>query len=57
MVDHYNSIGYDTAYTYHMCSTGSTDMTHFTETGANAVAGLISGAIKNLGLDISTKVK
>ncbi len=56
MVDHYNSIGYDTAYTYHMCVTGSTDMTHFTETGANAVAGLVANAIKGLGLDISGRV-
>lgn len=38
MVNHYNSIGYDAAYQYHMCSTGSTDMTHFTETGAKLVA-------------------
>lgn len=57
MVDHYNSIGYDKAYTYHMCSTGSTDMTHFTETGANAVAGLLAGAIKKLNIDISDNVK
>lgn len=57
MVDHYNSVGYDTAYTYHMCSTGSTDMTHFTETGANAVAGLIAGALKKMGLDISSNIK
>lgn len=57
MADHYNYVGYDTAYTYHMCSTGSTDMTHFTETGANAVAGLIADAVKNLGLDISGKIK
>ncbi len=57
MVDHYNKIGYDTAYTYHMCVTGSTDMTHFTETGANAVAGLVANAIKKLGLDISGRVK
>ncbi len=57
MVDHYNSIGYDNAYKYHMCSTGSTDMTHFTETGANAVAGLIAGAIKKLNIDISSNVK
>ncbi len=46
MVDHYNSIGYDAAYQYHMCSTGSTDMTHFTETGAKAVAKLVADEIK-----------
>lgn len=57
MVDHYNSIGYDNAYKYHMCSTGSNDMTHFTETGANAVAGLIAGAVKKLNIDISSNVK
>lgn len=50
MVDHYNSIGYDTAYTYHMCSTGSTDMTHFTETGAKAVAKLVADEMKKQGL-------
>lgn len=44
MVDHYNSIGYDTAYTYHLISTelSDTDMTHFTETGAAAVAKLVA---------------
>ncbi len=59
MVNHYNSVGYDTAYTYHMCSTSdeSTDMTHFTETGANVVAGLVANAIKGLGVDISSEVK
>ncbi len=56
MVDHYNQIGYDTAYTYHMCVTGSSDMTHFTETGANAVAGLVANAIKGLNLDVSGRV-
>ncbi len=56
MADHYNKVGYDTAYTYHMCVTGSTDMTHFTETGANAVAGLIANAIKGMGLSISSRV-
>lgn len=52
MVKHYNSIGYDKAYSYYMCSTGSSDMTHFTETGAKAVAGLVANAIKGLGIDI-----
>ena len=56
MVNHYNAVGYDTAYTYHMCVTGSTDMTHFTETGADVVAGLLAGAIKELGLSLSSRV-
>ena len=50
MVAHYNSIGYDAAYKYHMCSTGSTDMTHFTETGAKAVAKLVADEMKKQGL-------
>ncbi len=50
MVAHYNSIGYDAAYQYHMCSTGSTDMTHFTETGAKAVAKLVADEMKKQGL-------
>ena len=50
MVAHYNSIGYDAAYKYHMCSTGSTDMTHFAETGAKAVAKLVADEMKRQGL-------
>ncbi len=50
MVEHYNSIGYDAAYQYHMCSTGSTDMTHFTESGAKAVAKLVADELKRQGL-------
>ena len=50
MVAHYNSVGYDTAYTYHMCSTGSSDTTHFTETGAKAVAKLVADEMKKQGL-------
>lgn len=59
MVDHYNSIGYDAAYKYHLAGAveGSTDMTHFTETGANAVAGLVANAVKGLNLPISNNVK
>lgn len=59
MVSHYNNVGYDTAYTYHMISTGngSTDKTHFTETGASVVAGLVADAIRTLNLPISSEVK
>ena len=52
MVNHYNSIGYNTAYTYHMCSAteGGTDMTHFTETGAAAVAKLVAEELNKQGI-------
>lgn len=59
MVEHYNSIGYDKAYYYHLISTSlsTTDMTHFTETGANAVAGLVANEMKKLDIPISQYLK
>lgn len=50
MVDHYNSIGYDAAYNYHLISTelSDTDMTHFTETGAEAVAKIVADKLSEL---------
>ena len=49
MVDHYNSVGYNTALSYHLMGAvqGSTDGTHFCEKGANIVAGLVAQNIKN----------
>lgn len=54
MVEHYNAIGYDTAYTYHLISTelSDTDMTHFTETGANAVAKLVADELKEQNIPL-----
>ena len=59
MVDHYNSIGYDAARMYHLYGvvSGSTDMTHFSESGADKVAGLVAGAIKKLNIDISAYLR
>ena len=49
MVNHYNSVGYNTALSYHMKGAveGSTDGTHFCEKGANVVAGLVAKAVKD----------
>ncbi len=49
MVNHYNSIGYDSAVKYHLMGVvdGSTDGTHFCETGAKAVARLVADDVKN----------
>ena len=49
MVNHYNSVGYDTAKSYHLIGAveGSTDGTHFCEKGANIVAGLVANAVKS----------
>ena len=59
MVEHYNSIGYDKAYYYHLLSTplSTTDMTHFTETGANAVARLVVNEMRKLNIPISQLLK
>ena len=48
MVDHYNSVGYDTAKSYHLIGvvSGSTDGTHFCEKGADIVAGLVAGEVR-----------
>lgn len=48
MVSHYNSVGYDTAKSYHLMGavSGSTDGTHFCEKGANIVAGLVAKDVK-----------
>lgn len=49
MVNHYNSVGYNTALSYHLMGavSGSTDGTHFCEKGANIVAGLVAKAVKD----------
>ncbi len=59
MVAHYNSIGYDRAKKYHLAGVvqGSTDMTHFSEEGAKAVAGLVAKAIKKLNVPLSADTK
>lgn len=53
MVNHYNSVGYDTAVSYHMAGavSGSTDYTHFNEGGAKVIAGLVAQAVKDQKID------
>ncbi len=52
LVNHYNSVGYDTARSYHMgAALGDyKDMTHFNEQGAKVIAGVIAGAIKSANI-------
>ncbi|MBR2955493.1 MAG: RICIN domain-containing protein [Ruminococcus sp.] len=52
MVKHYNSVGYNTAKSYHLMGavSGSNDGTHFCEKGANIVAGLVAKDVKAQGL-------
>ncbi len=50
MVEHYNAIGYDAAFKYHMCSAGKNDVTHFTEAGAQTIAKLIADEMKRQNL-------
>ncbi len=58
MTDNFNSTAYNTVYNYYMGSTSdsSTDFTHFTETGANVVAGIIANGIKGLNIPLSNYV-
>ena len=58
MATSFNNLPYNTVYGYYMGSTnGSTDFTHFTETGAQVVAKIVSDGIKNLGINLSQYVK
>lgn len=59
MVNHLNQIGYNNAYQYYMISSSdaSTDKTHFTETGAKAVATLVANAIKGLNVPLAGYAK
>jgi len=60
IVDHYNSIGYDNALSYHLAGVvaGSTDMTHYNETGAEKIAGIIANGIKRANISgLSSYVK
>ncbi|MBQ4464606.1 MAG: RICIN domain-containing protein [Oscillospiraceae bacterium] len=59
MVNHYNSVGYDKAYSYHMAAVieGGTDLTHFNDDGAKVIAGLVAGGIKSLNIALSAEVK
>ena len=52
MVNHYNSVGYDKAYSYHMAAVvqGSTDYTHFNDDGAKVIAGIVANAVKSQGI-------
>ncbi len=53
MVNHYNSVGYDTAKSYHLMGAvaGSTDGTHFCEKGANIIAGLVANDVKGQNIN------
>ena len=59
MVDHYNQVGYDKAYSYHMAAVvqGGTDLTHFNDDGAKVIAGLVANAVKGLNIGLSAEVK
>ncbi|MDS0525867.1 GDSL-type esterase/lipase family protein [Clostridium sp. SHJSY1] len=53
----WTSLGYDSVYPFYLVSSNGTDYTHFTEAGANKVAGLITQGIKELKLPISKYLK
>ncbi len=58
MANDFNKRDYNTVKSYYMGGyNGGTDYTHFTETGANVVAGIITQGLKNLNIDLSQYVK
>ena len=58
MANDFNNRDYNTVKGYYMGGyNGGTDFTHFTETGANIVAGIIANGIKSLPIDLANQVK
>lgn len=59
MATDFNAKDYNTVYNYYMGSTtaGGTDFTHFTETGAQAVARIICEGIRSMNLPLSQFVQ
>ena len=58
MTNDFNKRDYNTVKGYYMGgAVGGTDFTHFTETGANVVAGIVCNGIKGLGIDLAKHVK
>ncbi|NLT09677.1 MAG: GDSL family lipase, partial [Ruminococcus sp.] len=60
IVNYYNSIGYDRAKALHLAGAveGSTDLTHYCDTGAKIIAGVIASAVKNANISgLSSLVK
>ncbi|MCR4644508.1 MAG: RICIN domain-containing protein [Oscillospiraceae bacterium] len=52
LVNHYNSVGYDKAVSYHVAGVaGGTDLTHYNDRGgAEFISGLIANGIKNANI-------
>lgn len=58
MTNEFNRRDFNTVRSYYLGSAnGSNDYTHFTETGANVVAGILANGIKGLNLNLSQYVK
>ena len=58
MANDFNNRDYNLVKSYYMGGyNGGTDFTHFTETGADVVAGIIAKGIKNLPIDLAKQVK
>lgn len=56
-ITYYTSIGYNAVYPYYLVSYNGTDYTHFTQNGADRIAGMVAQGIKGLGVSISPYVK
>nr|WP_242981289.1 SGNH/GDSL hydrolase family protein [Ruminiclostridium sufflavum] len=56
-LNYYTSVGYDEAYKLYLVSSNGTDYTHFTEAGAEVIAGIISKEIKKLNIPLAGSVR
>ncbi|RCX20172.1 lysophospholipase L1-like esterase [Anaerobacterium chartisolvens] len=56
-LNYYASIGYNEAYKLYLVSSNGSDYTHFTEAGADAIAGIISREVKKLNIPLAGGVK
>lgn len=54
-LDYYAGLWFEEAYSLFMVSANGTDHTHFTHKGADAIAWLVAGGVRALGLPISAR--
>ncbi|WP_274651365.1 rhamnogalacturonan acetylesterase [Paenibacillus humicola] len=54
---YYTSVGYAEAESFFMIVVNGTDRTHFTEKGADVIAGLVADGVKGLNIDLSRFVR
>lgn len=52
-LEHYANVGYEEACTYFMVSVNGSDHTHFTDKGAERIAGIVAAEVERQGIRLS----